>query len=52
MPLRAVFLEMDAGCLVLDSAVLSQVNHSARHSIVTKIRAKPEARDHDRRVLC
>lgn len=40
MPLRAMFLEMDAGYLILDSAVLIQVNHGARHSTVTEIRAR------------
>lgn len=52
MLLEAMSLEMDAGYLVLASAMLSWVNHDARHSTVTKIRAKPEARDHDKGAIC
>lgn len=48
--LRATSLERDAGYLVLLAlALLSRVNHGARHSTVTKIRARPEAKDHDGR---
>lgn len=51
MLLGAMSFAMDAGYLVL-AYLLGRVNHDVGHSTVTKIRAKPEARDHENRAIC